>query len=217
MAPADFAALCNKYGLDLLSSHTNGTRPDAETWDYCIEWWKKAIADHKAAGMKYIVQPSLRGNWKTSLEDLDWNCKLFNEVGKMCAAEGIKFGFHNHAGEFTVMHDVNGEQMRVFDYILANTDPQYVFLELDLHWITEGGASAVEYFKANPGRFTLWHVKDKLEVGASGFIDFPAIYENATISGMAYQVIEQEAFTDGYTQFESIKQSCDYVKSMLPK
>ena len=80
----------------------------------------------------------------------------------------------------------------MYDYMLENTDPEKVFFQIDLYWIQVGGASALDYFERYPSRFELWHVKDDLEVGASGKIDFEAIYKEAAKSGMKYQIVEQD-------------------------
>ena len=32
----------------------------------------------------------------------------------------------------------------------------------------------MDYFNKYPGRFELWHIKDKEEIGASGMMDFKA-------------------------------------------
>ena len=101
--------------------------------------------------------------------------------------------------------------------MLQNTDPEKVFFQLDLYWCWRAGENPVEVIKANPGRFFLWHVKDEVEVGASGQIDFPEIYKYAKLSGMKYQIVEQEAYAEGADPFESVKVSCDYVKTMRPQ
>ena len=44
-----------------------------------------------------------------------------------------------------------------------------------------------------PKRFVSFHVKDSLEVGASGKMDFKTYFENAELAGMKYYIVEQEA------------------------
>ena len=217
LAPQAFADLCASKGLNYLSSHTGGPDPNLASMEECLEWWTKAIADHKAAGCKYIVQPSMSRTAYESLEGILKYCELFNQVGAMCKKEGILFGYHNHNREFETMFDVDGTQTRLYDVMLANCKPENVFFEIDLFWIYRGGGDPIEYFKANPGRFLLWHVKDDLEVGASGKIDFPEIYRHASLAGMQYQIVEQEAFGEGIDPYTSIKMSCDYVKTLRPE
>jgi len=141
------------------------------------------------------------------LEGLSGYCELFNAVGEKCNNAGIRFGYHNHAHEFTTVFD----DVVLYDYMLQNTDPQKVFFQIDVFWSQVGGAPAVEYLEKYPGRFELWHVKDDKEIGASGKIDFQAIYEKAEISGLKYAIVEQEAFD--LEPFESIKASYDYLNN----
>lgn len=209
MAPVDFTALCKNNGLAFRSSHITGPDPNQASWDECMSWWDKAIAAHKAAGVSYIVQPVMFRSAYDSLPGLAKYCELFNAVGEKCLKSGIGFGYHNHNREFTTVFD--GKVL--YDYMLENTDPDKVFFQIDLYWIQVGGASAISYFEKYPGRFTLWHVKDELEIGASGKMDFAAIYAKADLAGMKYQIVEQEAFTEGLTPFQSIRQSCEFLEN----
>lgn len=207
MSGEAFKELCNAKGLDVISSHINGPDPNVTPWEECMAWWDKAIADHLSTGVLYIVQPSMWKSAYESLEGLSGYCELFNAVGEKCNNAGIRFGYHNHAHEFTTVFD----DVVLYDYMLQNTDPQKVFFQIDVFWSQVGGAPAVEYLEKYPGRFELWHVKDDKEIGASGKIDFQAIYEKAEISGLKYAIVEQEAFD--LEPFESIKASYDYLNN----
>lgn len=45
--------------------------------------------------MKYIVNPGI-GVPKT-MKEMKMYCDYFNEIGKRCQQNGMKFGYHNHA------------------------------------------------------------------------------------------------------------------------
>ena len=70
-----------------------------------MAWWDVCIAAHKEAGVKWIVQPLMRGTGYESLDGLKQYCEYFNAVGEKCNAAGIRFGYHNHAQEFTQEFD----------------------------------------------------------------------------------------------------------------
>ncbi len=142
MEPAEFKALLDKNGLAFLSSHTGAHVPDAATWDETMKWWDVCIDAHKAAGVEYIVKPSMDQYGYGSLEDLKRYCDYFNAVGEKCNAKGIRFGYHNHDKEF---EEVDG--IVRYDYMLQNTDPKKVMFQLDLYWIQEGGKDAVAILK----------------------------------------------------------------------
>ena len=215
--PEEFKALCEANGLQVLSSHTNGPNPDCTPMEDCVAWWRRAIEHHAAAGCIAIVAPAMACD---SLQTLSRYCELYNKVGEMCNGQGLKFGYHNHDNEFKFKYtQEDGSEISWYDFLLANTDPDKVFFEIDLYWATVGGADIVELFKANPGRFYMWHVKDEVEVGDpdTGIVDFPTIYKYASLAGMKYQVVEQEGFPEGSDSYESVARSCAYVKTMRPE
>jgi sugar phosphate isomerase/epimerase len=210
MEPDKFKALCKKNGLKVLSSHTGLPAPDSANWDKVMAWWDTCITAHVAVGAKYIVQPFMGEEAYKSLDGLKSYIKYFNAVGEKCSAKGIKFGYHNHTGEFTTKLD---STIIVYDYMVQNLDPAKVIFELDLYWCVEGKANPVEYFNKYPGRFELWHIKDEKIVGESGKMDFATIWASAAKSGMKYGVVEVESSdTD---EFTACKKSWDFLNAQI--
>lgn len=208
--PAQFKADVENAGLEVLSSHTaHGIDKDeleAGRFDRALAWWDKTIADHKAAGMKYIVSP-----WfeiPKTLAQLDTYCRYFDAVGRKCKAAGIAFGYHNHSHEFKTKVD----DKVVYDYMLEHTDPALVFFQMDLYWAVQGGVSPVSYFKCYPGRFKMFHVKDHKELGESGMVGFDAIFRYAGEAGLRDMVGEFEAYDLPLEQ--SLNVSIDYVHGL---
>ena len=190
MEPAAFKALCDANKLPILSSHAGRNAPDSANYAETMAWWDACIDAHVAAGAKYIIQPSMGRSAYESLAGLKAYCDYFNEVGEKCNAKGIRFGYHNHDKELSTKLD--GQTM--YDYMLTNTDPAKVMFEIDLYWAVVGGANPVDYFNKYPGRFELWHIKDKEEIGASGMMDFAAMWTGAAKSGMKYGIVEVEQY-----------------------
>ncbi len=212
MEPAEFKALCDANSTNFFSSHCGQAVPDSANWDATMAWWDTCIAAHQAAGVKYIVQPFMDKVGYESIAGVQRYCDYFNAVGEKCNAAGIRFGYHNHSGEFK---DVEGQT--IYDYMLNNTDPAKVMFEMDLYWITEGGKNPIDYFNAYPGRFELWHVKDVKELGGpDAIMDFKPIFEKAEVAGMKHIVVEVEEFNtnpmDGVKQSLDFLQNAEYVK-----
>lgn len=206
MDPVEFKKVANKNGLDFLSSHCGQALPDEDKWDETMEWWDVCIDAHAAAGVKYIVQPFMDEKGYGSLEDLQRYCDYFNAVGEKCNSRGIRFGYHNHDKEF---EEVDG--IVRYDYMLQNTHPKKVMFQLDLYWIMVGGKNAVDYFDNYPGRFEIWHIKDKKEVGASGEMDFKSIFKAKKKAGMKYIIVEVEDYS--YTPLESVQKSLEFLQN----
>jgi sugar phosphate isomerase/epimerase len=207
MEPGAFKALCEENNLTIISSHVGRPVPDSTNYDETMAWWDACIDAHVAAGAKFLVQPSMGRTAYDSLPGLKAYCDYFNTVGEKCNAKGIRFGYHNHDKEFSTQL----EGQTIYDYMLANTDPSKVMFEIDLYWAVVGGVNPVDYFNKYPGRFELWHIKDKEELGASGMMDFAAIWAGSEKSGLKYGIVEVEEYN--FDQFTSIEMSLDFLNN----
>lgn len=205
LSPESFKNEIGSVGMKVLSSHVNKRLDDkiaSTNMDEIWQWWDVAIQAHQAAGMQYLVVPSMP-KLKT-LADLKLYCDYFNQIGEKCNAAGLRFGYHNHDFEFA---QVEGQVM--YDYMLQNTDPDKVFFQMDVYWVVKGGQSPVDYFNNYPGRFEVLHIKDNKELGQSGMVGFDAIFQNTKQAGVKYLVVEVEKYN--YTPLESVKMSLDYL------
>jgi len=207
--PEEFKADIEKNGMKVLSSHTAKQLSEAELkskdLSESLKWWDECIAAHKAAGMKYIVTPSMPV--PATLKDLQTYCEYYNEIGKKCNENGIKYGYHNHDFEFQKIED-----KMMLDYMIENTDADKVFFEMDVYWAVIGKQSPVDYFNKYQGRFALLHIKDNKEVGQSGMVGFDAIFKNADTAGLKHIVVEVENCSD-FTPLEGVKRSLEYLQN----
>lgn len=206
-SPEQFRKDVEAAGMKVLSTHCTRNLSDEELasgdLSEAMKWWDECIAAHKAAGVEYIVIPSMRRI--DNLKDLGTYCRYFNEIGARCNAAGLKLGYHNHSGEFAKLED-----QVMYDYMLENTDPDKVFFEMDVYWAVMGRACPVDYFKKYPGRFRLLHIKDHREVGQSGMVGFDAIFRNAETAGVENIIVEIEGSSYGDI-VRSVRECCDYL------
>jgi sugar phosphate isomerase/epimerase len=207
MEPAAFKALCKANGLKILSSHVGRELPDSANFAKTMAWWDTCIDAHVAVGAKFLVQPSMGESAYRSLDTLKRYCDYFNMIGEKCKAQGIRFGYHNHDREFSTKLD----GQTIYDFMLTNTDPEKVIFEIDLYWTVKGGADPVDYFNKYPGRFSLWHIKDEKEIGATGIVDFAAAWAYAPKSGLEYGIVEVERYD--FDEFTSCKMSIDFLNA----
>ena len=203
LAPAEFKKMVNDLGMKCTSAHL-GQAFTKEKEAEVMSWWDQAIDAHNELGVKYMVQPWMPVTDQTTLDDLKMYCDYFNEIGKRCQQNGMKFGYHNHAHEFQKVED-----KVMYDYMLEHTNPEYVFFQMDLYWVVRGQNSPVDYFNKYPGRFQIFHVKDHREIGQSGMVGFDAIFKNAKTAGVNYLVAEIEGYSVPVE--ESVEVSLDYL------
>ncbi len=207
MDPVDFKALVEENGMYNPGAHSGQAVPDSGKWDETMAWWDQCIATHKEAGVVYIIQPSMGHTAYESIEGLQAYCDYFNAVGEKCNEAGIRFGYHNHNHEFEEL-----EGQVIYDYMLKNTDPEKVMFQLDLYWINNGGGVATEYFTNYPGRFFSYHIKDELELGESGEMDFQSSFDMIETAGAKYFVVEVERYN--FEPLESVEKSLEYLKEI---
>jgi sugar phosphate isomerase/epimerase len=184
--PAEYAALAEKYGLDIISSHTSAGL-NVKDPEGTLAAWGKIFDDHKAMGCKYVVLPM--NFWSNNAEGLRAECALMNKVGEEANKRGLKFGYHNHSMEFVT---VPGTDQKYLDFLIANTDPDKVFFQMDVFWTTFGKQDPVAYLQKYPDRIKVLHIKDDYVIGKSGNIDFKAIFEQFYKNGNKDWFVEME-------------------------
>ncbi|MGQ1784277.1 MULTISPECIES: sugar phosphate isomerase/epimerase family protein [unclassified Saccharicrinis] len=185
-----FKSIVEQAGMQFKGSMTFYNLPDEKNWSEAMEWWSTCISDHKKAGVSYL---STSNNQIKSIKTkvvLQRYCDYYNAVGKLCKESGLLFVYHNHADEFK---EIDG--IKVYDYFLENTNPEFVHFQADLYWMHAGGADIEGYFTKYPDRFISWHMKDYKELGESGKIGFKTILKNADTSNLKYLVAEVEDYS----------------------
>ena len=205
---SEFKTILANTGIKVLSSHhTTGLAMKGK--GTLSDGWDKAIEDIHAIGAEYMVCAFLFPNERTP-EIYKSLPAMLDKAGAATKAAGIQFAYHNHDFEFEKLDDT-----LAYDFLLKNTSPDLVKMEMDLYWISKAGYDPLQYFDKYPGRFHMWHVKDMeaetkaiTEVG-NGTIDFDRIFAARKKAGLKYWFVEQD--TSKRDKFESLKISRDYL------
>ena len=218
MEAPDFKALCDKNGIEIISTHSSiQEEPGKE--EEIMNRWRKLFEVQKACGGKYFVIPSYKVDY--TVADVQRMCDYFNRVGKIAAEYRLKLGYQNHSAEYKTLEGTNDV---MWEYLVEHTDPQYVFFELDVYWCSKGGKDPVAYLKKYPNRIQMLHIKDEFVIGESGDIDFKAIFDQFYKNGMKDYVVEiemtrdvrEKAKTDNDAamdmMFEAARKSAEYLK-----
>ena len=104
------------------------------------------------------------------------------------------------------------------DTLFDRTDPNLVVFELDLYWVTRGGADPLTYISRYPGRVHLVHVKDsagppehrQVDVG-KGTIDFGKILSQREQAGIRHAFVEMDEPTNA---LETLRVSYQYLAQL---
>ncbi|MDY6926015.1 MAG: sugar phosphate isomerase/epimerase [Pseudomonadota bacterium] len=118
-------------------------------------------------GIDYFIEPLAQellafNNGKVSIAVPDTAEKVLqmadriNLRGKKFHEQGFGFAYHNHHMEFTQV-----EGKTILDWLMENTDPNYVKLQLDLGWVAVADIAPLEALKKYGNRVIGCHMKDR--------------------------------------------------------
>jgi sugar phosphate isomerase/epimerase len=214
MPPEEFKKLCNERGISIPSTGTS--------YENLVKDPQAAANNAKALGASYLMVawiPHEKSNF--NLENAKKAVADFNAAGKVLKENGITFCYHVHGYEFQPH-----EKGTLMDYLIVNTNPEYVSFEMDILWTHFGGGDPVALLKKYGNRWKLLHVKDlkkgtpkDLSGGTStdndvalgtGEIDIPNIIKEAKKIGIKHYFIEDES----NRIITQVPQSIAYLKSL---
>ena len=138
----------------------------------------------------------------------------FNVIAKKCAENGITFGYHNHAFEFTKL-----DGKHVLDIIMENTDDNLKLI-LDTYWVAHAGIDPVKIMEKYADRIAVMHYKDKKVTGSNnaeiaevgeGNLDWDAIIEANERLGIKWAMVEQDRNWTDEDPFKSLEMSYKFL------
>ena len=182
LSAEEFKSLCDKVNLTISSTHA-AIQLDPADYQGTMAKWRALFSSLRTMGAEYCVMPGY--SFGQTLAEVKASCDYCNEVGALAKEYGLELGYHNHAGDFV---EVEGELL--LDYVLRNTDPDKMFLQLDVH--NMGGHDPMHYLTTYPERVELLHLKDDRELGRSGKIDFERIMKQYYANGHDKFYVEYE-------------------------
>jgi len=182
----------------------------------------RVIADAKALGAIQVVCPILPHKKPLDRAQVLKAAANFNRYGAALKAVGLRFAYHNHAGDFmkTEAPAVPGET--IYDVLIAATEPGVVSFQLDVFWVAWGGAKAADIIEKHGSRICSLHLKDLARDAtpdvadpksarplmvrlAAGRVDIPAVIAAAKAKGVTHFIIEDESPNAGTQLPESLK------------
>lgn len=214
MTPEEFRKLCDERGIKIPSTGAG--------YEQITKAPEEAVAKAKALGASFVMVswiPHQKGSF--NLDNAKKAVEDFNRVGKILKENGLTFCYHNHGYEFQPY-----EKGTLFDYIVTNTNPDYVSFEMDILWAQHGGADPVALLKKYGNRFKLMHLKDLKKgikgdltggtppendvVLGEGQINIPEILRLAKKAGVKHYFIEDES----NKEYEQMPKSIAYLKNL---
>lgn len=205
-------------GISTPSAHTD--------FDTLVNNMDKLGEAAQVLGHKYVVLPAIPDDKRQTLDDYKRIADTFNKIGENAKKVGLKFAYHNHGYG---LKSTNGQIP--LQIILDNTDPNLVFLELDIFWTAAAGVDPISYLEKYPTRYHLLHLKDMKEkktfsgdgnnaaqwfelfpfmtTAGDGVMNLQGILQKAQSIGVKHFFVEQDMVAQPET---ALKRSFDYLK-----
>ncbi|NHC46287.1 sugar phosphate isomerase/epimerase family protein [Motilibacter aurantiacus] len=156
MTPAQMRDLLDDLGIKASSSHDGISANLTQA--------AQKFANAKILGQEYSNVPYL-----ASTRADDWRrwADQMNAEAAIAKQNRIRYGYHNHAHEFTT--DLGGG-LTPWDIFMDRLDPKLVHLQVDLYWVVTAGFNlgvsdpvqfAIDVIEDSPLRTRQFHVKDR--------------------------------------------------------
>jgi inosose dehydratase len=217
--------LLKKHGLEIRSLYVNSVLHERDKAQASIESVLAIARRAKELGTKIIVtNPSpIRWGGPENKDDaqLRVQAAAIEKLGRELKAIGLMLAYHNHDIELR-------NAAREFHHMMAGTDPAYVTLCLDAHWIYRGaGNSSVALFdvlKLYGSRITELHLrqsKDNIwtEAMCDGDIDYEAVAKYLLEINVRPHLVMEQAVEAGSSKtmstIEASLESSQYARRIF--
>lgn len=214
--------LLKKHGLEMRSFYTGATVHDPATVDANIE---KVVATAAKAKEQIdvricVVNPTPLKEEKSD-EQLETQAKGMTKLGAALAEQGIKLAYHFHAPAWR-------SDGREFHHLMNETDPKFMHLCLDTHWVYRGAGNnvekvyeVVERYGKRVAELHLRQSKDGIwtEFFTEGDIDHAKVAAGLKAQGMKPLIVLEQAVEKGTPNtmdaLESHRLSRAYVEEVF--
>jgi len=196
ISPEEFKKLLNERGISMPSIGIGYGEITKDPY--------QVISLAKLLGASYIMVAWIPHGNVFTIDDAKKAVEEFNREGKILKENGITLCYHDHGYEFGPYGDGT-----LLDYIIQNTNPEYVSFEMDIMWTFHGGGDPAKLLNKYPNRWKMLHLKDirkgvanDLTGGTStnndvalgtGQLDIPGILKAAKAIGIQHYFIEDES------------------------
>jgi sugar phosphate isomerase/epimerase len=186
---------------------------------------QKVIANAKELGAQFIVCYWIPHSGDDfTFADMKKAVEVFNTAGKTLKENGLALTYHPHGYEFREYE--GGGKSTLFEYMMDNTNPEYINFQMDVFWIKNPGQDPVALLKKYPTRWKMLHLKDR-RFGAvnnlngrqdvetnvvlgTGDVGIAEVMKTAKKIGIKHYFIEDESSR----ALEQVPLSIAYLKSL---
>jgi len=217
--------LLKKHSIEMRSLYVNSVLHESERAEKSIESVLAIARKAKTLNTKIIVTNPSPIAWGGAQNKDDAQLRLqaaaMDKLGRQLKAMGLILAYHNHDIELR-------NAAREFHHMMVGTDPAYVTLCLDAHWVYRGaGNSQVALFdvvKLYGSRITELHLRQSrdgvwAETMCDGDIDYPILAKRLLEIGIRPHIVLEQAVEKGtpktMTSLEAFSKSSQYTRAVF--
>ncbi len=208
IAPDEVARLARAHGLRIAATHF--------AWHQFRTELAELIAVHRLWGCRHAAIGSLPKEYYAPGGAARFAAELA-PIAERLAGAGIDFSYHNHSHELVRYGDTTW-----LHQVYAAAPPERLKAELDLYWLTAGGADPAQWIADLGHRQPIVHFKDMVvlpdrtqrfaPVGA-GNLNWPRIVAACRAAGVEWAMVEQDQ-TYGADPFAELAASFRNLQAM---
>ncbi|MBN1803956.1 MAG: TIM barrel protein [Sedimentisphaerales bacterium] len=217
--------LLAKHGLQMRSLYVNSTLHDRNKAQQSIDSVSAIAEKAKSIGTKIIVTNPGPIQWggpqNKDDEQLKVQAASINKLGRRLKEMELVLSYHDHDIELR-------NAAREFHHMMVATDPAYVTLCLDAHWVYRGsGNSSVALFdilKLYGKRITELHLRQSknniwTETFSEGDIDYPQLSKYLLSIGIYPHIVIEQSAEEGTPKtmktIEAFRESSQYARCIF--
>ena len=189
VSAADARRMLDDLGLRCIATH--------RSWESLSKQTAQEIEFHQALGCDFTAIGGLPGEYQA--REAAGYAGFVRDAAPVIAAlkaEGIRFGYHNHAFEFA---RAGSGPATLYDTLIHDGGPDFC-LEVDVYWASHAGLNPERLMERCGGRVPVIHVKDKEMVGSDpvmapvgeGSLDWPHLLPACAAAGVKWYAVEQD-------------------------
>lgn len=215
----DWVSLVNQAQLKVVSLHKDLGSIERDI--------KETVAEAQKYQTDTVVITGMYRFDYSDKEQVKKLCERLNKAGRELKENGISLLYHNHNYEFQKID----KKQTAYDFIIKNTDEEYVNFEFDSYWPTEAGVCALDIMKMLNNRLKMYHINDRgsrllkpqmtpilksdsMELGY-GNMNLEALCEQALMAGVKAVVLESHKNWIDNSPIRSIQLSSEFMNEHI--
>ena len=217
--------LLRKHGLQMRSIYMASTLHEPAKAETSIQTILEAAERARRSGTKIVVTnvSPLRWGGPENKDDaqLKYQAGALERLGRELYARGMTLAYHSHDIEMR-------NAAREFHHMLAGTDPRYITLCLDAHWVYRGSGNSTlalfDVLKLYGPRVSELHLRQSkntiwTETFGEGDIDYPAMADYLAAIGVKPLLVLEQAPEKGTPKtmdaVEAHRRGVEYVRKVF--